>query len=357
MFANPSSGSHSTHFDVTDELPSKVKEPPSFARVARQLHSRSTDLLGIAIVVIGGLMLGGQLVEWWSVDLDETQFPMELAHSVAGANVGWGVGKTLVSMQFGDHPFAVQRQQVHGDFDRAFDVLLSQCRETVQSDESIGNFGTDDSNRADVIQQKLGQRLNNIAPIEERPGQWRLYRLDHPMTTIVATRLWPDVVALEGHKNRSEPGSAVRQRVVCWGLVVPYGNNHWTLYWFRDSRPIPMPVSLPEFPMPPNSRQVLSIRDQAGGVIMVFEGEEVARAWIIFFQHSFCKYGWKVIRPWEASDAGWSCRYAASFESSPAWIDVMLRHDGESSLSGFMHVTIRPTGSVPTRETEDWGRP
>ena len=356
MSSDPPPDSTSIQVDVSDGSPSTEKEPTGFARVARQLRSRTTDLLGIAIVVIGGLTLGSQLVEWWSVDPDETQSPAELAQSVAGANVAWGTGETPVSLQFGDHPFAVQRQHVHGDFDRALEVLLTKCRKTVQA-EPIDDSGSDDTIQVDANQRKLVQRLSSMQPIEEQPGQWRLYRLDHPMTTIIATRHRPDPAALEGQEKRPERSPANRQRVVCWGLAFPYGKNRWTLYLFRDSRPSPTQTSLPQIPLPPDSRQVLSIQDQAGGAITVFQGEEDARAWIGFFQQSSRKHGWQVVRPWEASDGGWSCRYAASFEASPAWIDVMLRHDGEDGLSGIVHVTPRPTSSDPTRESEDRGQP
>ncbi|MDB5391990.1 MAG: hypothetical protein JWM11_7636 [Planctomycetaceae bacterium] len=83
--------------------PPPRRQPTS---LARRISSRTTDLLAIAIVLVGSLALGRQVLEWWRAVAP----PILDGGPLAGLETDMGGDGQPVELEFADSPFRLIRQ-------------------------------------------------------------------------------------------------------------------------------------------------------------------------------------------------------------------------------------------------------
>lgn len=311
-------------------------EQTGFGALSRKIRSRTTDLLAVAIVVAGGVTVGSQFASWWAIDEGALGTPM-----AANTNLNWGAGGTPVSLEFGDQPFQLERQAVRGDRETVFARLIDKCTGVAQQTRAVST---------DFLpaEQKLLGLLQRQTPVREQQGVWRVYRIERPMTLVIATRTMQRPVDSSGTGHdvsdlTPQPDQPYR-RVVCWGMAQPSREGLWVLFTMRPTVPSSEPrLQSGQVELPDGARKILSLRDASGGALTAFEGEAVAEDWKSWFNVWFSRRGWRASQRWVESPAGWSAAFVPTGKNVSGRIDVSFGQAGESRLSGIISVTT-PVG-------------
>jgi hypothetical protein len=325
--------------------PTTTDTSGGFGALARKIRSRTTDLLAVAIVVVGGVTIGSQFASWWATD--ENDLAPQLA---ANTNLNWGTGETPVTLEFGDRPFQLERQTVHGDRDTAFARLVEICTRVAQQTQSV-------ETELLPAEQKLLGLLQRQTPLREQPGVWRIYRIERPMTLIIATRTMKRPAESSGIGNdasdsKPQPDQPNR-RVVCWGMAQPNRKDVWVLFTMRPTVPSAEPrPETGQVELPDGARKILSLRDASGGALTAFEGEADAEDWKSWFNAWFARCGWKTSQSWTESPVGWSAAFVPAEDDVTGRIDVSFSQVGESRLSGLISVTAT-VGVVQTGVSQE----
>jgi hypothetical protein len=268
-----------------------------FAQIAKRIRSRTTDLLAIAILCIGGLAVGGRLSEWWTTDPSEIPTPAEITESVAGGSAMWDINGSPVTLEFGEQPFEITRETVtEMDLQAVFKLMRQKCKMNL---EKISKQPRLDLSQLPQ-QSRLVSRLETVEAIDERPGQWRIYQLEGVLPTVVGTiKLDERLVSVESNTNDlgvpvqviDQPSDALsndadtrvtaRWAVICWSMAYPLGKQPWRIFSFVYSPKShgQMMADMPEIQLPPNSRRVLAIRNGEGGKFIAFEGDGELDVW------------------------------------------------------------------------------
>lgn len=334
MVQNPS-----TSFDSTPSLPNETGsqatgKPGGFARLGAKIRRRTTDLLAIAIMAIGGLSIGGRVSQWWSTDANEVISPMRLAESTSG----WGAEGAPVSVAFGDQSYSLGKQMVAGNRQRASAVLLQCCRRVV---ESAGY----PHRKPDPAERKLIAQTEQLDPVAEDPDVWKLFQLDASLPLVVGTRRFSAAPVADDAPTGPEFG----WRVVCWGMAFPSEGQRWALFTLRAPQPA-LESILPQLQLPTSCKQTLSLRSDTGETLIAFEGDGPAEVWVRFFDGWFAKHGWQPAGGWQSSPASWSKRYRTTGDRGLGRIDVQLVRTGRSRWAGLLSIT-------PWPNSERRGRP
>jgi hypothetical protein len=289
--------------------------PADFAAVSKRIAGRTTDLIVIGIVLIGGLSMGRQVAEWWHED------PVEVgaAGTAFNGTTLWGDANTPLTLEFGNHPLALQRQTVAGDRTTALERLVDVCRETVQRARlPEGATGID----ADALLAKIQQ----LSPVAEEPGHWQVYRLEEGFPLVLGVSIVPT--------GANSDGGAAR-RLVCWGLAAPLGADAWTLYTFLPSANGSADSgAFPEVRLPEGCRQLLVLRSQAGQLIG-FGGFGAPDEWMAHFDGQFQSLGWTAGTGWSIGGSSWSARYQPIERDRSASVEVGFSRDDSRKLSGL----------------------
>ena len=188
-----------------------------FAHLARRISSVTTNCLLSAVVLVAGLTFGRQVLRWWADD------PAETIGTLSAVDDADGLGDPgqLHVVQFGDRPWSLGRQSIAGDKTAAAAALREVCREVVQQDNlpDVPDSGA----VADFL-----PRLEASEPVEQEPGQWRLYAFDDVLPMVVGTR-----PRATGDDAASGGDRGVTQRVVVWGMAMPMDGETWTVFTFQ----------------------------------------------------------------------------------------------------------------------------
>jgi hypothetical protein len=119
--------------NLTGTRPSSPARAPraDFRGLAKRIAGRTTDLIAIGVVLVGGLTLGRQVLEWWRTDPPET---VAATNALPGTAGPWGAANTPVQLEFGEYPLALRRETIAGDREAAMTALVSACRAAVQAE-------------------------------------------------------------------------------------------------------------------------------------------------------------------------------------------------------------------------------
>lgn len=273
--------------------------PSSFATLARRISAWTSRLLVSALILVGGIVFGRHLVRLWQTD----EMP-----PIPAMAPGPGVLNEPVDLRFGSSAGQIRRQAIEGDEATARKSLRKLCRETVATAQGpVGPTGRHE--------QELLDMLATNEPVEQQPGQWRLYELNQALPMTVAVRLIPS-----DPRMVAQPGV----RVVIWGIAAPLAEGRWVAYAFsvvsdtRQSAGASFEVSLP-----PGGTRVLHVTSLRGEQILTFTGSAASHDWRDFYDHWFASRAWRARQSWREQLGGWSARYEST-DQPAASVDLRL---------------------------------
>jgi hypothetical protein len=274
-------------------VPTQRGTSTGFGRLARRITSRTTDLLAIAIVLIGGLAIGRQTLIWWGEE------PPTIGAAPAPEFASdWGRDGAPVALEFGDLRGRLLRQAIEGDVEDARHAGLEQCLQLV-------NQCALPSLPASAAEQRMLELLAGQKPVLEQAGDWRLYVVGGGLTMLVGVRTVP---ADPAPVAESEDERA-RERVVCWSFAVPIQHNQWSVYTF-GAADAPQGQPLCDAPLPTGAKRILSLDESDRGSLLAFEGEGPPDEWAREYQQWFESRGWTLVAPWQTGEL-WGATYRA----------------------------------------------
>lgn len=297
--------------------PILIQPPPptvrtSLHRVARQISGRTTDLIAIAVVLIGGLTLGRQILIWWHED------PLQLSTTpvVALPDPTWGANDRPVQMILGDSEWRLTRQTVsQGGEPAALEVLRTRCRDVLQRTPAP-------TAPPDQQTQQILKALKNISPEAEQPGDWRIYLLDQFPRMVLGVR--------DGQTEGAQQQST--SQVVCWGFVLTTGTRDWSTSFFERLQTAEEPTKasvysdfqLAEITAPPGGRRILALAEANQGGLVHLMGPGPVAVWQAHLATSLKMRAWKPPLQWNT--VGGTLR--GQFTRGTEILDVLLHAQG-----------------------------
>ena len=282
----------------------------SLQPLARRISSRTTDILAISIVLVGGLTLGRQMLKWWHEEVPQVLDvgPLE--------NLGteWGANSQPVALEFGQSPVRMTRQLFTVDDPRAaLDAVRERCQEALVT-ARLPELPPD---KAELEQLDV---LATLTPDTEQPGNWQLFTLGGGFVSIVGVKTFDSQT---GILDGASP-SAVR-RVICWGLVFPgLSDGTWTAYSFvrrqggdLQTAGSPWPGSQPvgfqlsDMVLPSSCRRTVLMQEAGQTGVLGFRGRFDLVAWQSHFNSWLQESGWQPAEPWRQQAGGWSRRFVS----------------------------------------------
>jgi hypothetical protein len=181
----------------------------SFAEVARQLSGWTTNLLATAIVLLGGLTLGWQVVGWWKEE------PPSLAIQPAGLEDA-ELPMLRKDREFWTRGGLLKVERVAGGLNEATAVMRAFCREGgLASQRAEGGKG-----EAEFVEKLIRQ-----TPLEET-GNVAVYQPAGQRAMVVAV----------------DRGA---KRIVGWSFAMEAEQGAWSIYHFRPAGNRAADVKLP----------------------------------------------------------------------------------------------------------------
>jgi len=300
-------------------------QPTGFADIARRIRGRTTDILAIAIVVVFGLSFGGRIVGWWSTDPETVGLHSNIP---AGGSMPWETAGGVVSLEFGEHPYAIERQTLSGSRKQAVEALQGTVRPLMQ--QAIPPSG--EQTQAET---RLLARVAKLKASEEEQGVWQVFTIDRPLPMVVGVRNFGRKAA----SGNVKPAAADNRRVVCWGLAFPFSVDGWRLFAFHPTnvRRETLP-GLPKLKLPKTARRILSLRDAGGGALVGFEGAGPGKEWAQHFDDWFKKYNWHRDAEWSRSGSGWNGRFLPRNQQNAGRIEIQFGKTDEAEWTGLLTV-------------------
>ena len=282
--------------------------------LARRIAGRTTDLLALAILLIGGLTIGRQVTIWWRDEPTHSLAPADLQANLPLFDFPAGPGEPL-RLEFGSSPFSLERQVVAGDASLALDSLFNRVRLRVEN-------STPTREAPSAGEQRLLRAIANLQPALEQSGDWQVFQLDGVPTAVVGVRLQePGEQGLgardqgpgaeSGAESAPTRKSVRRQpRVVCWGFLFPFSPTAWTTYLFSPTGAAgSADGEIPQVELPADSRRTLALREAHGGMLVGFQGPDGGENWKVHFETVFKKLGWSLTGSWNSTANGGGARF------------------------------------------------
>jgi hypothetical protein len=252
--------------------------PSSAPPLARRLTRRAVDLFVVAFLVMVGLSVGRQLIDWWRTD------PAEMTPDLSSLNaVDLDWSRTPVTLQFGNAPTSLERIPFHGGR-KQLEEELTRIGQSIVT--------TTDPSASPVDDAELGwlAALSEAPPVFWDSTRGNVYRRHEPLPSFVATR-YAETVEGAAQQDTGSNG----QRIVGWGLAFPSAPDDWTIYVFHpnsakpalpdSTQPQRQPVR--EAALPDGARNITTLRGSDGCVWQVFEGRGELARWVQHFDEQY----------------------------------------------------------------------
>ncbi len=292
--------------------------------LASRLTRRAIDLLAISFLLMIGLSVGSQLIEWWRTD---PQAAMPDLTGLADGDLDWS--RTPITLQFGEASTSIERIPVQGDRKRLDEELTKLAKRLVNSSQLPAVPATD-------VESDWLAALQTAPPVLWDSTIGNVYRRHDALPSFVATRFVENV----------EPeASGLTQRVVGWGLAFPSGPADWTIYVFRpEGVRTENAQELADVLLPENARRITHLRGADGCQWLVFQGRGDLDRWVQHFDQTF-----------DTTTAGSRTRMTASasvkYRTLDSVVDLQIRRERNGTLTGV--VWLAPKNS---RTSEQPGR-
>jgi hypothetical protein len=285
-----------------------AQPPPSFGSLAKKIRGRTSDLLAIAIVVIGGLAVGSQVSRWWDKAGDPDGDTLK---NVGTDAAGFGEREPL-TLDFGNSPYSMIRNVAQGDRKTATQQLVDECLSTAKTARFPDHAPSPAEN-------KLLARITTEKPLLQGDG-WRLFRVDGPLTMVSVVR-----------EPTSRPGDAnAAPRVVCWGLAFPAGEQRWVLYRFVSAGGATQTGFAERIPLPASAAPLLTLRG-GNSLWRTFRSAEPVDSLRAFYA------GWFRENRWTMTNS--SGKWTAVFTKDRLRAEVRISAQGPRGCTGVVVVT------------------
>lgn len=292
---------------ISGDCPTSDADRPPVARPAQLGVTVRRLVDGIVILALGlvAISIGRQLSEWWREEPADVIPPLN-------ASTAWVQGP--VEFAFGDSTTHLERRTVSGSSREILAALSTLGEELL----SASTWPTDQPTEAELDWLKL--LASEVAdPVPSAAGN--VYALNESLPSLVVTRFRdPNTSAA------TEPA----ERIVAWGFAMPRAREQWTVYVFRRTGS-PEPTRSPSLTgdpvAPPGGKRLLQQRDEAGRLLIAFEGTGTLASWGDDFDRQFGK-------PLEIVGA-----------ESPL-TRIRRYHDAARQRSIEAHLAIQPSGRL-----------
>ena len=198
---------------LAEPTPTRRASEEGFGTLAKRISVWTTNLLATAIVLVGGMGLGWQVLAWWHEELPSSSVALTAANLplVDGSREFWTT----------HGPLKIER--VFGSHEDALAVMRAFCRGI--------NFASSDGTRSVPAtlsgsgEERFVAKLMDESPLEET-GDLALYQPRGQTGMVVAV-------------------SRSRQRIVGWSFALEAEEGMWSLYHFQPA-PLMVGVKAPE---------------------------------------------------------------------------------------------------------------
>jgi len=313
-----------------NEHTSGVKSDAATGRAspARRYAAWAANLLVSGMIVLAGLVFGGQVLRWWRYDqsgLGKRDHVADvLGHGALGDE------RRARFFQFGHYPGRLRRSVVEGDADR----VVARLQELAQASAIANPPAIAEPTAAE---SRVLEKFDTIEPVLADGDKWAIYAPVGPLPVVVAVRnsaadsssIKQSGAVDEGAARIVAPG----RRVVFWGMGLPRAERGWTLMCLEPGRDLTRRNSdSRSLPLPPGSEPTMSIR-AASEAVTAFRGTGSANRWRRHFDRVSAAGDWKKESRWRPTAAGWQVRYQ---RSDGSWADVQLIEREPGPMSGVI---------------------
>lgn len=289
--------------------------PKGLAGIARRIARRTTDLIVVGIVLIGGLTFGRQAVEWWRAEPEA----MSPGPATADSLSPWNAAP--VEIEFGNAPLSLTRMTVAGDQEAAMNRLTAECRKIAEDPAGM----LLESPAAEAIVS----RLSKLAPVESGPGGWSVYRLDDPFPLVAAVRQGPPS---EGEADLKPP------RLICFGVAVSAAASESTLFLFRGAEGESTDdawLHTSEF-VPEGFHRLLGLRGQNGEYLVGITGRTEPADWQASLEAKLRARGWGLRGNWSVAERTCSAKFGRQGDDGGT-LNVVMTSDEAGGWTGLIH--------------------
>ncbi len=301
-----------THSDAFGHI-----HPEPQTSLARRIARRTTDLLAISLILIGGLTVTRRIIIWWKTD------PQQVApgvHSEFAPEVlaPWSSHASGSLLDFGTMPFSLRRWQIAGDLETALDHMQQHLRKLLTVP-----MRAEDIPQETPAEAKLLEGILAIDPVEGDPhGQWWIYRLPGTLNMVLGVKLVDE-----------------KRRIAAWGLLFPVTEEYWTLISVEPRSAVASDdEQSPLLPIPPETVPTLSLRDPLAGAIVSFRGKGPPAVWRKHFDTSAKEAGWTRGEAPQTSSEGGALTYLKTVGEKRFRVDVQFV-SSKDHWTGVMQMT------------------
>lgn len=249
----------------------------------------TTKGLFSALVIVGGLGFGRQVIRWWHDD----ESPPAAAGPAASAFEP-AAGGEPVEFAAGDSNLRFGRLSIAGDQAEASQSLRALCRRDLATAAPW-------SASVDAEERELLSRLTKLEPVAQlKNAEARLYEPAPGVPFVVGVRRLANA-----QKGGSELAISSRDRVVLWGLAAPVGPREWTLYQFRADSPGAIGERGWAPPLPPGCRRIMAFRNRQGAETVAFQGTGGCDEYRRFYIEWQAKQGTSMSGQWRRTGGSW----------------------------------------------------
>lgn len=297
--------------NAEDPTASAPESQSPWSRMGRSWSAFATNLLGTGFVIVLGLAMGRQLLDWWGV-----RAPVTASGDASGASGASGESSanlrslrtstigTLQDLSFDVSTIALRHGSHAGNEVSMLQELRGQCAGAARSARAEDLAGTvpDDAERT------LLQRLAGQEPVASSDS-WSLYEIARPLPMVVAVSRVVQVGA-EGSGASPRAGLApasmepaapetvfAGRRVLSWGVALPSvtetNEPRWTWFAWRTGKTnVPSDggagaagaasaagseaVTSADWPGLPGARRVMSMRSPDGVALAAYVASDSA---------------------------------------------------------------------------------
>ncbi|MBC8357025.1 MAG: hypothetical protein H8E66_34065 [Planctomycetes bacterium] len=302
-----------------------VAEPASYRSIATRFGNLATNLLVTGVILIVGIAFSREVISWWrskSSPAEPSPLTAVVGNQLPAANASHHL------LEFGDFPFALNRQELVGTVAEVLEQLRAASRSAVTTSKPLTHdFG--------AAEQRMLSAAKRLAPVEQQANLWSIYQIDAPLPMVVGVRSFDPQVATPD------------QRVVSWGLAVPSvtpegeQQSEWTLFTYSSDASTELTSENLISPAPPGGQRTLSLRTDRSSAIVGYAGVGTVESWTIFYDRLFGESASRPNSNWQVDFGTWRRQFTRADSET---VDVVIRLGRDKTLRSLVITSpLEPT--------------